>query len=245
MPEKRSSLNDFDEESQGGWIVTYADLVTLLLCFFVMLFSISSLDLQKFIQMFRGIHDSMGSPTAMVELVVPSSEEGKKEEEEKKPELDDYLAEPEEDNLLSDVQEFVEKTRLGQYIVVTREKSKITIVVEGQVFFDSGVADFNPEALPILDDITRIILDYPRYRVNIKGHTDNNPISTERFPSNWELSAVRATTVLRYLIDKGVPPRRLTATGYGERLPIAANDSERNRARNRRVEFVLEKEKEE
>ena len=78
-----------------------------------------------------------------------------------------------------------------------------------------------------------------QYNVNIRGHTDNVPINTVRFPSNWELSALRATSVLRRFIDQGVNPVRVTATGYGELLPIAANDDTLGRARNRRVEFVL------
>ena len=89
--------------------------------------------------------------------------------------------------------------------------------------------------------MTAIAREYPEYTINIKGHTDDIPIATERFPSNWELSAVRATTVLKYLIGKGISARRLTATGYGDSDPLVPNTSDRNRAVNRRVEFVLEK----
>ena len=113
--------------------------------------------------------------------------------------------------------------------------------MRGQVLFASGSADFRESAAPILDEIVNIIRAYSEYKVNIKGHTDDVPISTPQFPSNWELSAVRATTVLKYLISKGVNPFRLTATGYGELLPLVPNESSENRATNRRVEFVLEK----
>jgi len=83
--------------------------------------------------------------------------------------------------------------------------------------------------------------DYSEYSVNIKGHTDDRPILTKEFPSNWELSSIRATTVLKYLIQGGIDPGRLTATGYSDLLPLVANDTPENRAINRRVEFVLEK----
>jgi len=99
----------------------------------------------------------------------------------------------------------------------------------------------NPSAIPIFDDLIDILFDYPDYNINIKGHTDNIPISTEIFPSNWELSAIRATTVLKYVISRGVNPDRLTATGYGDVMPLLPNTSEENRTQNRRVEFVLEK----
>ena len=86
--------------------------------------------------------------------------------------------------------------------------------------------------------------DHADYRIAIRGHTDDLGIDTAQFPSNWELSAVRATTVLRYFIGQGIDPERMTATGYADYLPLVENNSVENRARNRRVEFVLEKEEE-
>ncbi|HBP10772.1 MAG TPA: flagellar motor protein, partial [Nitrospina sp.] len=83
---------------------------------------------------------------------------------------------------------------------------------------------------------------YPDYKIHIQGHTDDDPISTERFPTNWELSAARATAVLRYFFDKGVEPEKMTATGYADTFPLASNDTDQGRTINRRVEFVLEKE---
>ena len=85
--------------------------------------------------------------------------------------------------------------------------------------------------------------DHADYRIAIRGHTDDRNIQTRQFPSNWELSAVRATTVLRFFIQQGIDPQRMTATGYADYIPLVDNDSAENRARNRRVEFVLEKEK--
>ena len=86
-----------------------------------------------------------------------------------------------------------------------------------------------------------LFMAFPEYTINIKGHTDNIPIATRQFPSNWELSAIRATTVLKHLISRGIAPKRLTATGYGDKIPLEPNTTDANRARNRRVEFVLEK----
>jgi chemotaxis protein MotB len=118
---------------------------------------------------------------------------------------------------------------------------KIIVSIKGKALFNSGSSSLNSTAISIFNEIIQILDDYPEYNINIKGHTDDIPISTAVFPSNWELSAVRATTVLKYLISKGVSPKRLTATGYGNVMPLVPNDSANNRAKNRRVEFVLEK----
>ena len=119
---------------------------------------------------------------------------------------------------------------------------KIVIRIHGKLLFPTGSTRLNKRAEPILDDIISILKEYAEYSINIKGHTDNVPISTPQYASNWELSAIRATTVLRYLIKSGVNPKRLTATGFGDMFPRVPNTSEKNRAINRRVEFVLEKE---
>jgi chemotaxis protein MotB len=117
----------------------------------------------------------------------------------------------------------------------------LVIQIRGQVLFPSGSATLSREAESIMDQIARIVSRYTEYMVNIKGHTDNVPISTAKFDSNWELSALRATSVLKYFIKRGINPLRLTATGYADILPLVPNNSDENRSRNRRVEFVLEK----
>ena len=121
---------------------------------------------------------------------------------------------------------------------------RLTFSVTGTALFDSGFASLNSQGRPIMDGITQIIQEFVEFNVNIKGHTDNIPISTNKFPSNWELSAVRSTTVLRYLLEKGVNAERLTATGYADLLPLGPNNTDEDRQKNRRVEFVLEKEDE-
>ena len=277
-----------NEGEEAGWIVTYADLITLLLVFFILLFAISSLDVEKFKRMALELQKSFGAPTAdsaqdgapntgvgpdyfqseppKIDVPLEIREEIRiKLREDLRPQVRDEvrlelkdemkdevreelireLKEDPDEKLMAAVNRMVEQTRRGENILVTQTSDKITITVEGQVFFGSGAAQLNPEARPILDQIVEVLRDYPNYRINIKGHTDDNPISTPQFPSNWELSATRAATVLRYLVDLGVAPERLTATGYGDLMPIAPNDTPENRARNRRVEFVLEKEKKE
>ena len=249
MPsQKNNDLNEILEEAgeQSEWLTTYADLVTLLLVFFVLLFSVSSLDIQKWQKILQSIQFNLGQGTAVVAVPQPPVPDLEPMNFDEGPVEYIPYGPPDEidEDLKAEVQEFAQQKKIGENIVVLEEKNRITITIEGQVLFDSGQADLLPDAYPILDRIALIIQKFPTYRVNIKGHTDNVPIATQRFPSNWELSAVRATTVLRYLVEFGIDPRRLTATGYGELIPIAPNDSPETRAKNRRVEFVLEKEQE-
>jgi chemotaxis protein MotB len=258
MDEGNQGISDLlEEEPSGGWLVTYADLMTLLLTFFILLFSISSMNLEKFKQALAAIQVSLGEERPPVQLLdimdeppesIALAQKGGdagagSARKEQKIALEDLIGLRSKD-IYRDVQHFIHKQEVGDHIMVSIDGSKIVIRVTGKVLFESGIAVLNPESTPILDDITEIIGRYPEYRLRIEGHSDDIPISTPQFPSNWELSAVRATTVLRYLIDKGIVPHRLTATGYGSLLPLVPNTTEANRGRNRRVEFVLEKEDE-
>ncbi|MBU2552234.1 MAG: OmpA family protein [Proteobacteria bacterium] len=242
--DKKAGPESWEDEGIGEWIVTYADMVTLLLTFFIMLFSISALDAAKFKEIVASIQKGLGQQTVIVEVQSATAPQ-KTPIAPKPPPPPPRRTLAQEDlygKLLKDVQTMVRKKRLGEYIVIQEETNRLVIRVVGHVLFDSGQAELNPQSYPILDDIAQIIQDHPKYRVNIKGYTDDRPISTVQFPSNWELSAVRATTVLRYMVSKSIDPGRMTGTGYGDLMPLAPNDSPENRAKNRRVEFVLEKE---
>jgi chemotaxis protein MotB len=105
--------------------------------------------------------------------------------------------------------------------------------------FDSGKADIYPEAKEVIKNIAALLVDEPN-RIAIEGHTDNTPINTPEFPSNWELSTKRATNVLKYLLEElKFDPKRLTAAGYGEWHPVAPNDTPENKAKNRRVDLIV------
>lgn len=236
--------NDFihaDLENDGAdWIVTYADLMTLLLVFFILLYSISSLNIEKFRMALNSIQISLGADSPPIEYIELS---GVNEILNKPIVLEEMTGiRSRKVEVLRDIQEFINDNGLGRNIEVVADNGKIVIRVSGTVLFPSGVADLNSAGIPVLNGIGEIIDKFFEFDINIKGHTDNVPISTTQFPSNWELSAIRATTVLKYLIERGIDPERLTATGYGALLPLYPNYSDENRARNRRVEFVLEKE---
>ena len=122
---------------------------------------------------------------------------------------------------------------------VTESATGITVDINASVLFAPGDARLGPAAIQALDAVARILAptDFP---ITVEGHTDNTPIATAQFPSNWELSGVRASSVVRLFIDNGVDPRRMTATGYADQRPIDDNASPEGRARNRRVAITIE-----
>lgn len=236
------SLDMLEEEEAVGWITTYADLVTLLLVFFVLLYSMSSLDIEKFKVALESIQISLGEATpsrGLMEFIeVPETLDTEVSIEK----ITGLKKKDKDEEIVKDISQFIQQKRMGEHIVLQVMDGKVIIRIRGKVLFQSGKAKLNRLAYPILDEIVSVVDEYYEYSVNIKGHTDNVPISSDKFPSNWELSAVRATTVLKYLIRRGISPSRLTATGYGEVLPLVPNNTAENRSTNRRVEFVLERE---
>ncbi len=228
-----------EDEEQGGWMVTYADLMTLLLVFFVVLYSISSLNLVKFRRVISSIQVSLGESKPAIGLMELA---GATDALDQRFSLEDLSGlRRREVAAFKEINDFIEEKKIGEHAVAHIYKGKLVIQIRGQVLFPSGSATLSREAESIMDQIARIVSRYTEYMVNIKGHTDNVPISTAKFDSNWELSALRATSVLKYFIKRGINPLRLTATGYADILPLVPNNSDENRSRNRRVEFVLEK----
>jgi chemotaxis protein MotB len=130
---------------------------------------------------------------------------------------------------------------IGDDVELAVTGDQINIQIDGRLLFESGSARLKDEATVIFANLGLVFREYAHYRAASLGHTVDIDIQAEQFPFNWELSAVRATTVLRFFIRQGVDPERMTATGYADFLPLVDNTTPENRARNRRVEFVLEK----
>lgn len=240
MKNKNLADSFMAEDESAGWLLTYADLVTLLLVFFVLLYSISSTDKKRFLAAVKSIKSQMEADSLFAEYMDMF-------------EFPDYGNEQisleertglqsRQDSIIRDVNKYITQDNDNNDIKSFVHMGKIVIRIDGAYVFNPGSAAINKGFIPVLGDILNILDNYPEYMLNIKGHTDDVPISTERYPSLWELSSARATAVLKHLIQNGVDPQRLTATGYGSTMPIVANNSEKNRARNRRVDFVLEKE---
>jgi chemotaxis protein MotB len=237
--EKTLGLIIPENEEQSSWLVVFADMMTLLLVFFILLYTLSSFETGKYKTAVSKIKTQLENDselTAFAELMeLPENLDTQVI-------IEDITGlRSRKENLIKDIKKFAGKDGKANEIATHILKGKIIVQVKGKALFKSSKAELNKDALPMLDEIVKVLFDYPEYNINIKGHTDDIPISTEKFPSNWELSAVRATSVLKHLIKRGIDPERLTATGYGKILPLMSNDTEEHRAINRRVEFVLEK----
>ena len=143
------------------------------------------------------------------------------------------------DDLLEGMKSEIEKGK----ITITQLKGKLKVNMLDEILFDSGKTTIKPEGVEVLERVGEILLNVKDRAINVEGYTDNVPIGPElarRYPTNWELSAARATNVARYLQEKiGIDPTLLSATGYGEYQPVASNEDEEGRARNRRIEIVL------
>lgn len=214
------------------WMVTYSDLVTQILIFFVLLFSMSALDVEKFRAALVSLQGALGFLEQPV--LVPPDEtaiEPPSGIEER-----DYLQMLQIQDLL---QRELQRGGVEASVVFNLEERGLVIRFADSVLFDLGKADIKAEGRETLKYIGHVLVDIPNH-VRVEGHTDDLPISTAVFPSNWELSTARATNVLRYLIDAaGIQAERLSAAGYGEYRPVAPNDSPENRKLNRRVDVVL------
>ncbi len=239
MRDNTYNSNFITYDDDATWLVTYADLMTILLVFFVLLYTLAFFEKEKFRHAVETIKVQIEADENLIGLMelmeIPETADTQIT-------IEDITGlHSREKTLFENLTKFARSSRQNENISTRILDGKIIVSIKGKALFNSGSAGLNTTAVSIFNEIIQILYDYPEYNINIKGHTDNIPISTSIFPSNWELSAVRATTVLKYLIEKGIAPQRLTATGYGEVMPIVPNNTDENRAQNRRVEFVLEK----
>jgi chemotaxis protein MotB len=218
-------------ESAGmmRWLLTYADMITLLLALFIILFSISTINKVKLQRLVRDLGGGFNSQDAINNPPNGMTTSATK---------DDLQA------MQAQLQSYITSQSLQKSVQtkITRDGKKrelvITLLSDKQLF-DSGKADIKPFTKKILDQVYKQ-LKTRQNEVRVEGNTDDVPISNEQFPSNWELSAARATGVARYFVeDDGLNARRISALGYGQYRPKFPNDTDQHRAQNRRVDVVI------
>ncbi len=253
------SKRDAHEEGkhEGGserWLITYADMITLLLALFIMMYAMSSVDADKYAELSKmlnqtlnpstqvgtgtgtgnGTGTGMGTGGFLEGTLIGISGQ-----------TDQALASVglntktiNVNDLQKELNNLINTSGLNAYASVHKEDRGITLSLVEGMLFQSGSADINPSANEVLSQLIVIIRSVDNY-IRVEGSTDNIPIRTAKFPSNWELASQRAINVAKMLVSEGVDPSRISVVSYGEYRPVAPNDTEENRKLNRRVDIVF------
>lgn len=203
-----------DKEDSDSWLLTYSDMITLILTFFVILLAVSKIDPVK------------------LEIVAQSMNQAMDKSMKKQVTIE---------QLVDDIKKLIIKEDMEDLVEVNVTPRGVAVSAKGKVLFPSGSAELLSTSSRLLQQLKDIIMETP-YNIAVEGHTDNVPISgalQKIYPSNWELSSARASSVVRYLIQSGINSDRLRAEGYADIDPVASNDTEEGRARNRRISIVF------
>ena len=233
MARNRKNKNK-DDDTDSNWMTTFSDMMTLLMTFIVLLYSMSTIDAQKFKAAVSSLRENMGilsgGRTMTEQPMVESGSMGS-----------EITPSPHQNLTVArqEIQQYVQEKNLQDRVNMEMTQRGLVVRFTGQILFEVGEAEIRNEGRDVLDKVATVLKEMPN-NVMIEGHTDNLPIDTEEFPTNWELSTARATEVIKYFIeDPGINPEKLSAAGYSKYRPIKPNDSPENRALNRRVEVVI------
>jgi chemotaxis protein MotB len=253
--------HDGEHENDERWLLTYSDMITLLMALFMVLFSISSVNTSKFESLQRAMQDAFSGkilsggesiqqtgsdtqadrpaatpPIPAIQAITQQLDAAKEKTKSKSAakEQADFKA------LKQKIDAYAREHGLTDKLETTVARRGLVIrLLTDKVLYNSGSATLNPAATPLLDRISSLLRTEFDHPIVVEGHTDDQAISSSQFPTNWELSTARATAVVRFLIRDHVAPGRLAASGYGAMHPLTTNATAPGRSRNRRVEIVL------
>lgn len=276
---KKQRHEEHEEHMDETWLIPYADLLTLLLALFIVLFATSQTDQKKLDELSKSFQGAFSGGKGFLEffgIVQPSRNEddesknrtneetsgqlknpnrGDNESEEmsddtklasaagKTDQESEASAEAEQehlDQLKEELDSYISENNLTTQLDTTLGKQYVMITIRDQALFASGSAQIKPEAVVLADAISDILTSYPDYQVTVSGHTDNVPITSKTYQSNWDLSTARSLNFMKELFrNPKVNQQRFSSTGFGEFRPIASNDTAEGRAKNRRVEVSI------
>lgn len=237
-----------EHENHERWLVSYADFITLLFAFFVVMYAISSVNEGKYRVLsdainsaFRNIPGTTAGAMQVVNTTQNSQMITPPQVRPSNPKVEEQKRKNRERmrNMAQQLMAALNPLVKSGQVRVTENALGITLDIDASVLFEPGQATLDEKAIVVLANVGRILAgsDFP---ITVEGHTDNTPISNQLFPSNWELSVVRASSVVRLFIENGVEARLLTATGYADQRPVADNATPAGRQRNRRVAITIE-----
>lgn len=240
------------------WLLSYADFITLLMVFFILMYSLSKVDLEKYTAIAQSLSVVLnGATMSLQDSKGPSVVKGNSGQELPADVTQELINQKQLKEVQNQIQQFIEtekldnssqnraqsSAKLDEYIELIQQDRGLVISFKDTLLFSSGSDVLNSQAMNVVKQIGLALVKVPNY-ILIEGHTDNLPINTAKFPSNWELSVLRATSVMHVLQgESGISPERLSVVGYGQYRPLVPNINAANRARNRRVDLVILKRK--
>jgi chemotaxis protein MotB len=257
---RRGGHDDHEEHADERWLLTYSDMITLLMALFVVMWSMANVNTSKYEALSMSLKEAFSgkilpggsaplmpgsaskaeqaAPEPPIPTIMPAvgqdeaKGDGTRSDAPQK-ELEDL------EKLKREIDAYAQRHGLAREVQTTiARRGLVVTVLTDKVLFESGSADIEPRENKLLDALARLLKSQVRNPIQVEGNTDNVPVSG-RFPTNWELSTSRATAVVRYMIRRGVWAGRLSATGYADRHPVATNATDAGRRRNRRVELVV------
>ena len=228
-----------DDGGAPAWMATFSDLATLLLTFFVLLLSFAEMDVIEFREMLGSVRNAFGTQTE-----VPGHIEALNTtpiEWHDTPSSPIIALDEKQSSALREIRRFVRQREMQNDVEVAVSERGVVVRLKDSIAFATGSDQLNEGVKPVLDLVGELVVEFPE-GLTIEGHTDDRPIRSDRFPSNWELSTARATAVLRHVQRDGpLKVQRLRVAGYADTEPLVPNSNEDNRARNRRVEFIFDR----
>jgi chemotaxis protein MotB len=247
MRRKRKYLDQRQSDNHERWLVSYADFITLLFAFFVVMYALSSLNEGKYRVLSESLVDAFGRKGA--ERIAPVKRPLPPPLPLSRPQAlpphpiirpaDPQAGQREQMRTIAqDILKVLDALVRNGQVRVTQSNRGISVEINASVLFASGQAQLRAQSERALQEVGKVLAQV-RQGIEVEGHTDDEPISTSQFPSNWELSAARASSVVRLFIDNGVAASRLSVVGFGPNRPVTANDTPEGRARNRRVTVLI------
>jgi chemotaxis protein MotB len=244
MARKKKQKHE-EEHVDESWLLPYADLLTLLLALFIVLFAMSSVDAQKFQMLARAFNSTFTGGTGVLEYPspIPDGEMEKLDQEkEKKPEKEKQktLEQEKLKEIQKKVNAYIAANSLETQLKTTLTDEGLLITILNDIFFDSGNSSIRKKDEQLAKEISKLLVMNPPRNIIVSGHTDNVPIQNAEFESNWHLSVMRAVNFMKLLLENGqLDPRAFSAKGFGEYNPVADNKTKEGRQKNRRVEILI------
>lgn len=230
-----------------SWLIPYADLLTLLLALFIVLFAMSSVDAVKFQMLSKAFNDVFAGGTGVFEFQSPMPEGQMESPDERKEDVEknDQQAEAAQDQmellaLQQKVDSYIDQNKLTDKLDTSLTDEGLLLTIRDNVLFESGRAEVRTTDIDVANEIGDLLVMEPPRNIIISGHTDNVPIKNARYESNWELSVMRAVEFMKIILkNEQLDPRWFSAKGFGEFQPVATNETAEGKARNRRVEILI------